>query len=243
MGWQLNLRGNSDRASISTVAPLARSTDLVIEELDGEILVYDETSARAHCLSKTAARVWRACDGYTTVEVLGNKLDMDDDTVTHALGELESSDLLDAGPSANGSTRRELTFRAAKLGAIGASAPLIWSVMAPTPASAATPTPAQCLFYSGDSCDACTGICGCCCCCQGCSSPTVPSCKVCFPISMCDTTHAGDGCTSVIPGGGTCTSGPNCSATAKAGCTGPCPGGVPNCQGHPCNCFGIGNPC
>jgi coenzyme PQQ synthesis protein D (PqqD) len=44
-------------------APLARSDGLIVQELDGELLVYDLERHRAHRLSETAAFVWRRCEG------------------------------------------------------------------------------------------------------------------------------------------------------------------------------------
>jgi len=39
----------------------------VIQELPGEVLLYDPRNHRAHCLNRPAAAVWRACDGARTV--------------------------------------------------------------------------------------------------------------------------------------------------------------------------------
>jgi hypothetical protein len=246
MFWKQSRNGKYATAS-SNLKPLARSDDLVVQEVEDEVLVYDELRARAHCLSADAARVWRACDGRKAPDAIAAELLMPEDAVLQALAEIESKDLLDTGPelsNGNGATRREFSLKVAKLGALGATVPMIYSVAVPIPAAAATPTPAQCLFYSADSCDGCTGICGCCCCCQGCSATTVPSCKICFPTSLCSVANTGAGCGDLIPGPGQCTSGPNCSATAKdpPKCSPPCPTPT-NCSGHDCNCLGIGNPC
>jgi hypothetical protein len=135
LGW----RDNGKHATMSVSNPLARSENLVVEELDGEVLIYDQVSNHAHCLGPAAAAVWRACDGKTKTGDLGEATGLDADTVKVALGELESKNLLDVGPMlGNGTTRREFSFRAAKVGA----------------------------FYSSCDCNSCTGICGCCCCCQ-----------------------------------------------------------------------------
>ena len=45
---------------------LARREDLVVQEMPDEILVYDLTRHKAHCLNQTAAFVWNHCDGLTT---------------------------------------------------------------------------------------------------------------------------------------------------------------------------------
>ena len=246
MFWTRKQENGKYAVTASTLGPVARSENLVIQEVDDELLVFDELRARAHCLSGDAARVWRAADGSKPVEQLATELGISDEVVLRTLAELEEKELLKAEEedSRGGATRREFGVRVAKLGAAGAAVPMIYSVAVATPMAAATQTPQQCLFYSADSCDGCTGICGCCCCCQGCSKTSVPACKICCPTSLCNVTNTGDGCGDLIPGTGQCSSGPNCSATAKLppDCVQPCP--VPaNCSGHDCNCLGIGNPC
>jgi hypothetical protein len=150
--------------SASNRKPLARSKELVVEELKDELLVYDLKSDHAHCLGVTAARVWRACDGNTSVEALAATLDLDSDTVARSLDELAACDLLDAGPELGaGWTRRELTVRVAKVGAAAAAVPLIVSVTAPSPAEAQTPTVEQCGGHLTHGCGECV-LSGCCCC-------------------------------------------------------------------------------
>jgi hypothetical protein len=169
-------RRSSNEMSKSASAPLARSDErLVVEELENELLVYDLDNDRAHCLSTPAAAVWRRCDGETTVEDLGEQLDMDADTTERALNELRACALLEDTaielvPSSNGqgaalSTRREMTLNVVKVGAAAATIPLIVSVVAPPPAAALTPTDEECFNASGCSqgCGACDCL-GCCCC-------------------------------------------------------------------------------
>jgi len=142
--------------------PLARSDELVVEEVGDELLVYDQTNEYAHSLSVAAARVWRACDGETTVEALRGKLDMDSDTVSRALEELEQCSLLDNGRPQEGITRREATLRTAKLGAAAAGGSLIYTILAPVPAMAATQ-----VYCLGLGCTQGCGTChqaGCACC-------------------------------------------------------------------------------
>src|SRR5215218_9388362 len=118
--------------------PLARTDELVVEEVGEELLVYDQTNECAHSLGVAAARVWRACDGETSAQELSVKLEMDGDTVTRALEELDECNLLDNGQQLTGMTRREATLKTAKVGAAAATAPLIYSILAPVPALAAT---------------------------------------------------------------------------------------------------------
>ena len=44
--------------------------DLIVVELDGEAVVYDEASGSLHQLNRSATVVWGLCDGRTTVDVI-----------------------------------------------------------------------------------------------------------------------------------------------------------------------------
>ena len=95
--------------------PLARSTDLIIEELGDEVLVYDTTIDRGHTPQPGCGEGLACCDGRTSAEELSAKLGLDPETVDRALDELErlraarASRRRCAGPE--GSTRREVTSR------------------------------------------------------------------------------------------------------------------------------------
>ena len=123
--------------------PKARSQGLTVQELDTELLVYDETAARAHCLNSTAALVWRYCDGNTTVAAMAARLgadagaSVDDDIVLFALSELGERNLLER--PVRGLGRGSLSRRQVLAG-LGATAgillPMITSLVAPTSAAA-----------------------------------------------------------------------------------------------------------
>ena len=68
--------------------PVSRKNDLVVQEHDGEILIYDLTHNRALCLNETSARVWRACDGINSVEDISKAVGSED-LVWLALAELK----------------------------------------------------------------------------------------------------------------------------------------------------------
>lgn len=161
-------------ASRSEAAPLARTEDLVVEDLAGEggadeVLVYDQRNDQAHCLTREAAMVWRVCDGRTQPEELAVALSFELDVVKRAIEELAECELFETGPSV-GLTRREATLRMAKVGGVVTAAPLIYSILAPTPALAASQN--FCLnvlnctggsFGGKTGCDACYKA-GCVCC-------------------------------------------------------------------------------
>jgi len=127
---------------LTTTEPApARREDLVIQELPGEVLLYDPRNHRAHCLNRPAAAVWRACDGARTVAdlrvvataELGAPLAPE--AVDLALRQLSEAGLLRAPlpPAAERLTRRELARR---LGA-AALVPALLSLTAPDAAAAA----------------------------------------------------------------------------------------------------------
>ena len=162
--------------------PVARSEDLVVEEVGEELLIYDQANDTAHSLSAAAVRVWKACDGESSVKTLVTQLGMDGDTVKRALEELDDCNLLDNGSGNDGITRREATLKSAKIGAGVASAPLIYSILAPMPALAATQQ--YCLgIFSQCTSDVDQTGCGVChmagCACCGPGSVSGPGTKLC----------------------------------------------------------------
>jgi hypothetical protein len=84
--------------------PLARQTGLIIEEIPDEVLVYDSERDSALCLNRTAAFVWKHCDGKTTSTHVARLIEKElqitggDEVVSLALEQLEKSHLL-AGKS------------------------------------------------------------------------------------------------------------------------------------------------
>jgi hypothetical protein len=180
-------------------APLARSSDLIIEELGDEVLVYDTKADRGHSLSPEAAKIWNNCNGRTTAEMLSAQLGLDPETVDRALDELTTCELLEVRPMivADGSTRREVTMKLAKVGAAAAVAPLILSVAAPSAHAAATL--AFCNQFSSGNCGGNTGCSktvGCCCCTPPLHSP--------YPAgSPCAENETGTQCKTCVPCPGT----------------------------------------
>jgi len=81
--------------------PKARNKELVVQELSGEILVYDLISHKAFHLNKIAGLVWKNCDGKTSfatvIKLLKTELNtkIEEDFVWLALNELEKSELLE----------------------------------------------------------------------------------------------------------------------------------------------------
>lgn len=136
--------------------PQARVEGLVVQELDGELLVYDLETHQSHCLNRTAALVWDKCDGRTNVREIARsvgaalKSTFDERLVWFALERLERRKLLRGphAPATNSArvSRRELLRR---IGVAAVLIPVITTITAPT-------------AYANVSCSgACTATSGC----------------------------------------------------------------------------------
>jgi hypothetical protein len=139
VGWNNGKRSVARRnaSSLGSQKPMARSEGLVIEELGDELLIYDLDIKHAHCLTPTAARVWKSCDGETSRDELATSLSLDADEVARALDELDTCDLITQSPVLGGNehTRRDFGFKVAKVGAATAALPMVLSIAAPAVAA------------------------------------------------------------------------------------------------------------
>lgn len=152
------------RAKTNT-QPRARTERIIVKEVQDEVLVYDMDRDAAHCLNLSAAAVWKKCDGRNTPAQIANSLraesqaNVNEDFVWLALDQLARDHLLDEPlewPAAIPRLTRREAVRRIGIGA-AIAIPLVTSILAPTPAQAATclakgvacSTPVQC----------CSGIC------------------------------------------------------------------------------------
>ena len=149
--------GRGQTILIDAARPLARKDGLVIEELDGETLLYDTERDKAHCLNAAAARIWKLCDGKLTVEEIEGACAADmpikaaREVVRDCMLRLSRAHLLeeDSLPSKGNLvlSRRNL-LRTIGIGAASAAIvlPLITSIVAPTAAGAASCGSFSCSF-------------------------------------------------------------------------------------------------
>lgn len=125
--------------------PAARKKSLIIKEVEDETLVYDLETDKALCLNRTAGRVWKSCNGKRSVAELRDLLEKEtgspvvEDVVWLALDQLETFKLLEVSVARPqrfaGLSRRQILKTA---GLTAAAIPIITSIIAPTPAQAAS---------------------------------------------------------------------------------------------------------
>lgn len=149
------------KREIELLMPEARKTGLVVQELSGEVLVYDRERNKAHCLNSTAALVWEYCDGKTPVDKIARAIEgkinapVDDDVIWLGVEQLSKSHLLQERTTLpaqkSGLSRREVMKRIGVAAAV--ALPVVTSIIAPTAAQAAN------CFTSGTACTASAQCC------------------------------------------------------------------------------------
>ena len=119
-----------------TRIPKARNENVVVQNLNAEVLIYDLTNNKAYCLNETSALVYKACDGKTSFDELKRRHKFTDDLIYLALDELRRENLIEGDGDNHfaGLTRRE-AIRRAGLSTLVAL-PVISSLVAPTAAHA-----------------------------------------------------------------------------------------------------------
>lgn len=148
--------------------PRMRAHGLAIDDLPDEVLVYDLERHQAHCLNRSAALVWRGCDGNSSPAEIARRLTVEldspfsEDLVWLALNELEKRQLLEQPATVPAQfavlSRRQMVRRLGLAAAL--AVPVVTSIVAPSAAEAATCIP------SGSPC-----------------SNTVLCCTVCNPMA------------------------------------------------------------
>ncbi len=161
--------------------PRARLDELVVEELQDETLVYDLKRHKAGCLNRTAALVWRHCDGRTRVAdvaaLLNKELEIpaDEAVVWMALDRLDRAHLLSepvALPADRARySRREMLRTLRRAAGISLLLPVIESIVAPLAAAQVSclqqnqcggqPDCTPCVNNKGTKCNrfCCQGVC------------------------------------------------------------------------------------
>ena len=125
--------------------PKARQSHLLVDHVGDETIVYDEDRQEAHSLNRAASIVWHNSNGEHSVSqlsaVLAKELGVDanESMVEYALEELTRVHLLENAPDGGEPvTRRSALRRVALVGAAAVALPIVLSVVAPTPAMAAS---------------------------------------------------------------------------------------------------------
>lgn len=126
--------------------PTARNENIVVQEMENELLIYDLKTNKAFCLNETSAMIWQMCDGLKSVKEISRSLNqklnqsISEDLIWLALDSFKKDKLLEQSEQFeidfNGLTRRQIIKKVGLASMI--ALPLIASVIAPSAAMAAS---------------------------------------------------------------------------------------------------------
>ena len=152
--------------------PKARKEKLIVQGFKDELLIYDRKRHKAHCLNRTAALVWRHCDGRTSVTEISRRLAkqmegdavVDERLVWYALKQFERDRLLEEKldipapmmAAVGGGVNRRRMIKVLGLTAVVA-VPLVTSMAAPNAADAVSCLGPGAACSSATQC--CNGLC------------------------------------------------------------------------------------
>jgi hypothetical protein len=153
------------RKDARTIVPRARKKALLVRHLADESLVYDLLRLKAHCLNRTAASIWKHCDGRRTASEIAARAGKEigatvsTEAVWLAVSQLGKIHLLDGRVQKLDGvapvSRRDLV----RLGVSAALAvPVIFTMAAPTPAQVVS-----CRANGSTGCTSNAQCCGGCC--------------------------------------------------------------------------------
>ena len=147
---------------MSISPPKSRKSNLVVQEINNEVMIYDLSENKALCLNETSAIVWQACDGIRTTteisKILTEKLGQpaNEELVWFAIDQLTKENLIENSELSSspflGMSRRDV-IKKVGLGTLVAL-PIVASIIAPTPVLAAS-----CLGLNGTGCTAAPNNC------------------------------------------------------------------------------------
>ena len=210
--------------------PKTRNENIVVQEMDNEILIYDLKTDKAFCLNETSALIYQLCDGKRNIPEINRQLNkhlnesVSEELIWLALDNFKKENLLEENEKFeidfNGLNRRQIIKKIGLASLI--ALPMVSSVVAPSAANAASGLGllfAPCV--SSPDCDPSARFCRTItmgagagtmqCCANGSSgsgavvSSVQTSCAVCFEraaFACCSNTGTPGTCTETAPGSG-----------------------------------------
>ena len=181
----------------------SRTREIIVQNFDNEVLIYDLQNHQALSLNETAATVWQSLDGVKTVAEIARQNNLPPEIVLLSIDELNKKNLLqgmaETGLAADRLSRRKMLMRTATT---AFALPIIVAITAPLAIHAQSGCPASGLMLApgGMSQVGYSGLCD-----SGC-------------VSACASFNF-DCCSNTLLYAGTCTNNPGPPAVAACDCT------------------------
>jgi len=141
-------------------APKTRNENIVVQEMEKEILIYDLKDDKALCLNEMSALIYQLCDGKNSVAEINQALNktlnqsISEDLIWLALNDFKRDNLLEEGEwleiDFSGLSRRQVIRKVGLASLI--MLPVISSVVAPVSAAAASLAPLLAFCSSSAQC-------------------------------------------------------------------------------------------
>ena len=139
--------------------PKTRNENIVVQEMEKEILIYDLKTDKAFCLNETSALIYQLCDGKRNIPEISQALNKNlnqpitEDLIWLALNDFKKDNLLEESERVeinfNGLSRRQVIKKIGFASMI--ALPVIASVVAPNAAMAASGGLANCAACTAPS--------------------------------------------------------------------------------------------
>jgi len=169
---KMNSQFHQMENSFTMNKPVSRQSNIVVQDLENEVLIYDLTINKAFCLNQTSGLVFALCDGTRTVTQISNLMSVNlktlvsEDFVYLALAELKKNNLLENSDEFPdhfaGLSRREVVKKVGLASMV--ALPVIASVVAPNAAMSQsggcnlnTCVTGVCIPAGQDVCAGCSG--------------------------------------------------------------------------------------
>lgn len=127
-----------------TNLPRIRVNDLIVQDLDTEVLIYDLKINKAYCLNQTSSIIWHLCDGTKSVAEINESLSrqvnesVPEDLIWLALDQFKRNNLLEQSDKFeikfNGLNRRQVVKKIGVASLV--TLPVIASLTAPASGAA-----------------------------------------------------------------------------------------------------------
>lgn len=173
----------------NNIKPLSRKDEIVVQELNGEVLIYDLRTNKALCLNETSSLVWEACDGNKNVSEISQSISRklnapaNEDLVWLALDQLKKEKLIanseEIIPDFNGMSRRDVVKKIGFASLV--AVPVITSLVTPVAAQTGSVCAGDCTCTRNDG----IGL--------ACAPPNTGGCSTTIAGCTCRASNSGGG--------------------------------------------------